>query len=398
MTAAESIELPVAASGSLKPTPVASTSTASSPSANSTDSNNDALKAAHLDASLPSELIYSLVLNWRGNKQQVSVVESDTIGDLKAVLFSLTNVPPERQKIVGLAKGKLPGDEQEVVKLGLGPGATSKPKEFMMIGTPEGEEARAVGPTEKEDGDMDYADEAAKLKAFMAVQSVRNRRKLKEHAEKLELNLIRQPRPEKMLLVLDLDGCILDTGSWKHEELATELFARPHLHEMLSLVSPYYDIIIWSQTAWIYLERKIIELEMIGPTARGAYHIVSCLDKTSMFSVYSEKEGKTWSHHVKALGIIWANLPYSPERTVHLDDLSRNFAMNPRNGIKCHAYKDALTRDNIDSDHELLYVARYLLQLTKVPDVTQLDHSKFRKSKLDLPDGVDDPLNRLKRA
>jgi hypothetical protein len=32
--------------------------------------------------------------------------------------------------------------------------------------------------------------------------------------------------------------------------------------------------------------------------------------------------------------------------------------------------QDALTRDNIDSDHELLYVARYLLQLTKVPDVT----------------------------
>jgi ubiquitin-like domain-containing CTD phosphatase 1 len=52
---------------------------------------------------------------------------------LKAVLFSLTNVPPERQKIVGLTKGKLPGDEQAVVKLGLGPGASSKPKEFMMM-------------------------------------------------------------------------------------------------------------------------------------------------------------------------------------------------------------------------------------------------------------------------
>lgn len=60
--------------------------------------------------------------------------------------------------------------------------------------------------------------------------------------------------------------------------------------------------------------------------------------------------------------------------------------------------QDALTRDNIDSDHELLYVARYLLQLTKVADVTQLDHSKFRKSKLALPDGVEDPLARLKRA
>lgn len=117
-----------------------------------------------------------------------------------------------------------------------------------------------------------------------------------------------------MLLVLDLDGCILDTGSWKHEELATELFARPHLHEMLSLVSPYYDVIIWSQTAWIYLERKIIELEMIGPTARGDYHIVSCLDKSCMFSVYSEKEGKAWTHQVKVSSECFKDVFAAPRR------------------------------------------------------------------------------------
>ncbi|POY71456.1 hypothetical protein BMF94_5769 [Rhodotorula taiwanensis] len=390
-------QLPVAAHGSLERRPFASTSS-SAPSTGDDNDTTEPLKAAHLDASLPTELVYSLVLNWRGSKQQVTVVESDTIGDLKAVLFSLTNVPPERQKIVGLAKGKLPGDHEEVVKLGLGPGAPSKAKEFMMIGTPEGEEARVAGPSEKDDGDIDYAADATKMKAFMAVQSVRNRRKLKEHAEKLEMNIIRPPRPDKMLLVLDLDGCILDTGSWKLPELATELFARPYLHDMLAAISPFYDVIIWSQTAWVWLERKIIELEMIGPTARGNYHIVSCLDKTCMFSVYSEKEGKAWSHQVKALGIIWANMPqYVPEKTVHLDDLSRNFAMNPKNGIKCHAYKDALTRDNIDKDKELLYVARYLLQLVNVADVTQLDHSKFRKSKLALPEGLSDPLDRLKR-
>lgn len=64
-------------------------------------------------------------------------------------MWSLTNVPPERQKLVGLTKGKLPGDEEAVVKLGLGAGATTgKLKEFMMIGTPEGEEAKAIGPSE----------------------------------------------------------------------------------------------------------------------------------------------------------------------------------------------------------------------------------------------------------
>lgn len=75
MTAAETRELPVAAHGSLDANPVASTSK-TTPSA---ESGGNALAAAHLDASLPSELVYSLVLNWRGSKQQVTVVESDTV-------------------------------------------------------------------------------------------------------------------------------------------------------------------------------------------------------------------------------------------------------------------------------------------------------------------------------
>jgi hypothetical protein len=31
--------------------------------------------------------------------------------DLKVALYSLTDVPPERQKILGLVKGKIPPDE-----------------------------------------------------------------------------------------------------------------------------------------------------------------------------------------------------------------------------------------------------------------------------------------------
>ncbi len=39
------------------------------------------------------------------------IVTSCRVFDLKIALFSLTNVPPERQKILGLVKGKLPPDE-----------------------------------------------------------------------------------------------------------------------------------------------------------------------------------------------------------------------------------------------------------------------------------------------
>jgi hypothetical protein len=36
---------------------------------------------------------------------------SDRVFDLKAALHNLTKVPPERQKILGLVKGRLPPDQ-----------------------------------------------------------------------------------------------------------------------------------------------------------------------------------------------------------------------------------------------------------------------------------------------
>ncbi|GAA5835350.1 hypothetical protein JCM3766R1_004764 [Sporobolomyces carnicolor] len=362
---------------------------------------------------LPAENVYELVMKWRNVAYDISLVESDTVGDLKAILFSLTGVPPERMKLVGLIKGKLPGDDQEIVKLGLQPRTSSviadasatapvnkaaKRKEFMMIGTPEGQEHKApVGPTSApgDEPDVEYATAgAATREALKAIESVRNRRKLNDATQALVLDQMREPRRGKKLLVLDLDGCILDTSLWKEPNFSTQMFMRPYLHDFLRLISPYYDIIIWSQTSWRWLETKICELDIIGPSKRGDYPVVTTIDRKPMFSVYSERKGQPFKHEVKALGILWSKFPefYSRENTVHIDDLSRNFAMNPKNGIKVHAYKDALSRDNVSTDVELLYCARYLLQLVSVQDVTTVDHSRFRKCKLPLPHGIEDPL------
>ncbi|GAA5949596.1 hypothetical protein JCM3765_002718 [Sporobolomyces pararoseus] len=379
-----STDAPVAIEGSLWGTPTATTSTSSSSSP---------------PMDLPQEAVYSLVMKWRGTNYDLNVAESDTVGDLKAILFSLTGVPPDRMKLVGLIKGKLPGDEEEVVKLGLSTSATgatsTKKKEFMMIGTPEGQEHKSVGPVNTGDEpDIDYATAgAATREALKAMESVRNRRKLKETAESLQIDIMREPRKGKKLLVLDLDGCILDTSLWKEPNFSTQMFMRPYLHDFLRLISPYYDIVIWSQTSWRWLEQKVVELDIIGPSRRGDYPIVTTIDRKPMFSVYSERKGQPFKHEVKALGILWSKFPeYSEQNTVHIDDLSRNFAMNPKNGIKVHAYKDALSRDNVSTDIELLYCARYLLQLVGVQDVTTVDHSKFRKCKLPLPQGTEDPL------
>jgi len=63
---------------------------------------------------------------------------------------------------------------------------------------------------------------------------------------------------------LDLDYTILDCKLWNDQTRSTQEFARPYLAEFLEAVYPYYDVVIWSQTSWRWLENKLIELGMIG--------------------------------------------------------------------------------------------------------------------------------------
>ncbi|KAM0793299.1 hypothetical protein ACM66B_000759 [Microbotryomycetes sp. NB124-2] len=341
-------------------------------------------------ALLPDEIVYMLICSWRGQQLPIQVAETDCLGDVKASLWSLTGVAPDRQKLVGLVKGKLPGEEVEVNSLGLS--ADGPPRKFMMVGTPEGEELGPPPPDQAED-DIDYT---AQGLLDVALQGARNRRKLAQTIDSYTIDVMQQPTPGKRLLVLDLDYCILDTALWKESNFVAEHFARPFLHDFLLAISPFYDIVIWSQTSWRFLEQKLIELDIIGETARNGYPVVSTIDRRAMFSVYSQKNGKPYKHEVKALGLLWSKFSQWSERnSIAVDDLSRNFAMNPRNGLKVHAYKDALNHGR--SDHELVWVARYLLQLVNVPDISKLDHKKFKKVKLPLPVGVEDPAKWIHR-
>lgn len=110
------------------------------------------------------------------------------------------------------------------------------------------------------------------------------------------------PRPGKGLLVLDLDYTLADTKRLLDPlSLASEA-ARPGLHDFLASLYPYYDICVWSQTSWRWLETKLIELNML---TNENYKISFVLDRTPMFSIKSIKEeGK--KHEVKALELIWS--------------------------------------------------------------------------------------------
>ncbi|KAK7694025.1 hypothetical protein QCA50_003601 [Cerrena zonata] len=140
-------------------------------------------------------------------------------------------------------------------------------KKFTLVGTPEGQEIKDPSqleflPDVVNDLDFDFS---ADPKAALQYQNdQRNIRKVKEHTKKLSINIIHPLRENKRLLVLDIDYTILDTKPLTSGALPPEECARPRLHEFLEAIYPYYDICIWSQTSWIWLETKLVELGMLG--------------------------------------------------------------------------------------------------------------------------------------
>jgi hypothetical protein len=57
---------------------------------------------------------------------------------------------------------------------------------------------------------------------------------------------------------------------------------RPYMDHFLSELYPHYDIAIWSQTGWRWLELKVTELGMM---THATYKICFVLDKSNMFKV-----------------------------------------------------------------------------------------------------------------
>ncbi|KAH7889527.1 HAD-like domain-containing protein [Phlebopus sp. FC_14] len=326
----------------------------------------------HGNSTAPETWIH-LSFSWAGKIFELELAESDRVYDLKSSLMDLTNVPPERQKILGLVKGKLPPDEERIADLNISQG-----KKFTLVGTPAGDEIK--DPSQLESlpdvvNDLDVDVTANPFIAASYLNDQRNIRKVKEASNKLRVDLIHPLRQGKRLLVLDIDYTILDTKTLTSGSLPPAECARPGLHEFLEGIYPFYDICIWSQTSWIWLEAKLVELGILGSTRN--YQTV--LDKTNMFTVFSERNGQPYVHHVKPLQIIWNHFPqFSAKNTIHVDDLSRNFALNPNEGLKIHAFKNAQTAE-AQSDRELGGVAQYLIRIASVKDFRILKHKYWKQ-------------------
>jgi ubiquitin-like domain-containing CTD phosphatase 1 len=147
----------------------------------------------------------------------------------------------------------------------------------------------------------------------------------------------------------------------------------------MEAVYQYYDLVIWSQTHWKWLEIKLTELGMLF---NPKYNLCCVLDKTSMFRM---KTG-----HVKPLAILWSKFPqqWNSTNTIHVDDLARNFELNKANGITISPYnrntapvfEQRSSRKSSAEDEELFFLSQYLCELAQcgVP-LDSVDHRAWRK-------------------
>lgn len=335
-----------------------------------------------LSDQMEETLHISFTLVAKFGKERITLTQlsaNTTIAQVKDLLEEETRILPKRQKLVGLLAnaGGAKGVHDELPLSGLkvkgkSDGTNEIVHQFILMGTPE--EGIFVDPSERDDlpdvvDDFDFDFNAG---SHEWLQHKANGENLKKFTEHTPVHIMNPPREGKPLLVLDLDHTLLDFSSKTLQrdnetrvpgQGLAAIMKRPFMDKFLSDCYPYYDIVVWSQTSWRWLETKLIELGMV---THPGYKFCFVLDKTSMFAVESfKRDGTSIKHHVKPLQIIWSKFPdrWGSHNTVHIDDLSHNFALNIGSGLKCSAYYRKKNSGKRDS--ELLGLSNYLVQLAQ---------------------------------
>lgn len=257
-------------------------------------------------AAASEEARIELKLKWGGKTYLLTMLASETVEDLQYLIEMETGVRPARQKLFGLklhgkATSAPPADAQLGADLGVRPGQTVK-----MMGSADDvvegmEEAAAAGAAAGggvlDDFLFDYVPDAE-----TRLQLADARAALDRTASALTINVMNPVREGKKLLVLDLDHTLLDFSS-KHDRSMEEL-KRPYMDSFLATVYRHYDLVVWSQTRWHWIEVKLTELGMI---TNPEYHIAFALDRSCMFKVTREVR----SFHVSSFRFAVASLRLS---------------------------------------------------------------------------------------
>ncbi|KAJ2557943.1 hypothetical protein EV175_001047 [Coemansia sp. RSA 1933] len=330
----------------------------------------------------------SLDVVWKGSERYtLRVSRHATVLSVKVLIEELTTVDAMNQKLLGLVKGRLPKDNDTLTSLQVASGVKVR-----LVGTPAANRLQPPPPQKQaaqsgeEEDDLTEGDVTGKtaipdddddLPGNRVVTVTEDcAKRLRDIARVMDVPIINSPRAGRKLVVLDLDYTILDCTSTTGN--AVEM-ARPGLHEFLTAVYPHYDIIVWSQTKWFYVESK---MTILGMLTHPRYKLVAALDISLMLVVDMRYRGEKVRRQIKPLELIWKRFPeyYGPHNTIHIDDLERNFALNWQNGLKIKPFRQEGWRrgSNVDIDTELYKLADYLVKISRLSTLEELDHTRWQ--------------------
>lgn len=313
---------------------------------------------------------------WRGQHLRVPLEPTSTVEELKEALMHLTGVQPEHQKILGLAKRGLPLDHDRI----FGDDGRSSPRALTLLGSPDDEhhaqrkrEEHMLKSTEEEPVSPGEGTHPPQPPAA-------HESSIEARVQSYKPTIVEGPRGGKRLLVLDMDYTLFDHQSVA--EVASDL-ARPHLHAFLSAAYRNFDLVIWSATSLKWIQLKLMGLGMLN---HPEFKIAMIYCEKAMVTTTSAKYGGVLN--VKPLAVIWKQFPdlFSPANTIMVDDLGRNFLLNPKAGLKIPPCRNMTVPERRAADTELIKLGRYLDLLVELPSLAGLDHSDWhgavRKKKI----------------
>ena len=332
---------------------------------------------ASVDAGAP---VLTFEVAFGGERHLVHLAPTCLIADLKGELFSRLSVSIAGQKLMGLPAG---ADSAPLSSLPI-----KRPvHKLILIGTRDAAlaalaaaeaaaetaaEAAAEAAAAEEEEEADDANPAPGARDPLDISGdPRYLALIAKRVASYRPRVIEGLRAGKRLLVLDIDYTLID-----HHTVASRPsdMERPYLHEFLARAYVHYDLVIWSATSMTWVATKMREL---GCMRHLSYKLAALVCKNAMVTVEHAAYGLV---DVKPLPVLWGLYPqagHSARSTLMIDDLRRNFLLNPRSGLRIHACRHM--PQIRQHDRELLHLAVYLEAIAAEPDLSALEHRDWRR-------------------
>ena len=121
-----------------------------------------------------------------------------------------------------------------------------------------------------------------------------------------------------------------------------------------------------------------VKLRELGVSTHSDYKISVTMDYTSMVTIATPGHSRP-VFDCKPLAVLWNRFSeyYGPHNTIMLDDLRRNYVLNPQNGLVVRPFKHALTSGR--KDRELLRLEAYFGKIADLEKLSDLDHKRWER-------------------